>query len=101
MGNELNVVLYAYRTDIFEKVGVTAPIKTWDDFIEAGKKVKAVASEGIYEVRADPAGSTHMLAVQAGGGMFTADGKLQITHPANLKAVEYLADLINKHKVAT
>ena len=28
--------------------------------------------------------------------MFTADGKLQITHPANLKAVEYLADLINK-----
>ena len=100
MGNELNVVLYAYRSDIFEKVGVTAPIKTWDDFIEAGKKVKAVASEGIYEVRAGPAGSTHMLAVQAGGGMFTADGKLQITHPANLKAVEYLADLINKHKVA-
>lgn len=101
MGNELNVILYAYRTDIFEKVGITPPIKTWDDFVEAGKKLKAVASEGIVEVRAGPAGTTHMLAIQAGGGIFTADGKLQITHPANLKAVEYLADLILKHNAAS
>jgi ABC-type glycerol-3-phosphate transport system substrate-binding protein len=78
MGNELNVVLYAYRTDVFAKVGVTTPIKTWDDVIEAGTEVKAVASEGIYQVRADPAGSTHMLAVPAGGGIFTADGKMPI-----------------------
>ena len=43
------VVLY-YRRDMFEKAGVDpASIETWDDFVEAGKKVVAANGEGVRE----------------------------------------------------
>lgn len=30
-----------YRTDLFEKVKVSTPVETWDEMLEAGKKLKA------------------------------------------------------------
>lgn len=40
IGNELNVVTLAYRTDMFEGVGAKVPFDTWDDFRQAGLQLK-------------------------------------------------------------
>jgi arabinosaccharide transport system substrate-binding protein len=40
IGNELNVVSLAYRTDMFEGVGAKVPFDTWDDFRKAGLVLK-------------------------------------------------------------
>lgn len=40
IGNELNVVTLAYRTDMFEEVGAKVPFESWDDFRDAGLLLK-------------------------------------------------------------
>jgi ABC-type glycerol-3-phosphate transport system substrate-binding protein len=40
IGNELNVVTLAYRTDMFEGAGATVPFDSWDDFRKAGLTLK-------------------------------------------------------------
>ena len=41
IGNELNVVSLAYRSDMFEGVGAKVPFDSWDDFRKAGLDLKA------------------------------------------------------------
>lgn len=72
-----------YREDLFKKAGVTVPEDwTWDDYIEASKKVKQAT--GAYTVTIAPEGVdrtgfmwTYLLA-QMGGAVTNADGT-QIT----------------------
>lgn len=101
LGNELNVCLLCYRHDLFDQVGIKAPLKTWDEVIDAGKRLMPVAPEGIFFVRHGTASSFHMLAVQAGGGFLDKANKLIINHPNNQKALQYLVDLVHRHKAAT
>jgi arabinosaccharide transport system substrate-binding protein len=101
LGNELNAVLLAYRWDLFERAGVKAPLKTWDDVVEAGKRlVGAGVTNGIFFFGNGTTGAVHILSIIEGGGYTDKNGKLTITHPANARAIQYLSDLVIKHKVA-
>jgi arabinosaccharide transport system substrate-binding protein len=101
LGNELNVCLLCYRHDLFDRVGIKAPLKTWDEVVEAGKRIAAVSPEGLFMVRTGTAGTFHMLAVAAGGGYLDKGVKLQLNQPANARALQYLTDLIHKHRGAS
>ena len=65
------------RRDFYEKPGVDpASIKTWDDFIAAGKKIQA-ANPGVTMTNADFNGDTEffrMIANEQGCGYFAEDG---------------------------
>lgn len=98
LGNELNVCLLAYRYDLFDQVGIKAPLKTWDEVVEAGKRLAPVAPEGAMFVRAGTAGTYHQLAITGGGGFLDKNGKLTINSPANQKALQFLVDFIYKSK---
>jgi cellobiose transport system substrate-binding protein len=91
---DIGPMAMAYRTDVFEKAGLpTNPqevsnlIKTWDDFIEAGKKVRANAGVGMIDNAAS------MLTVMIGQGEkkhFEPDGTLiSKDNPQVKKAWEY------------
>lgn len=71
-----------YRVDFFEKAGVDASkIETWDDFIEAGKKVVA-ANPGVKMAAVDFTKDDalfRMLLGQQGAYYFTQDGKINLT----------------------
>lgn len=101
LGNELNVCLLAYRHDLFAQAGVTPPIKTWDEALDVGRKVTAIAPDGLFFVGTGPIGAFHMLAIQAGGGYLEKGSRLTINHQANVKAMQYLVDLTSRLKVAT
>jgi lactose/L-arabinose transport system substrate-binding protein len=81
-----------YRRDFYEKAGVDpATIKTWDDFIAAGKKISA-ANPGVVMSQADLNGDSEwfrMIANEQGCGYFSADGQnITINQPACVATLE-------------
>nr|WP_273506435.1 extracellular solute-binding protein [Fulvimarina manganoxydans] len=83
-------VVMFYRRDMFEKAGVDAnSIETWDDFVEAGKKVMA-ANEGTSFVSTN--GDTtwfRMLANENGCTYFGENAEtVAIAQPACVEALE-------------
>ena len=98
----LGSVLAFYNKEIMDKAGVDpASIKTWDDYVAAGKTVQekvpgvtfaAIDTNGPIPVRS--------LMLQAGGGVYDKDGKLILNSPANVKALQLAADMVNTDKMA-
>ncbi|WP_242622629.1 ABC transporter substrate-binding protein [Lachnoclostridium sp. Marseille-P6806] len=86
---------FFYRTDYFEQAGVEAgSIKTWDDLIEAGKKVEAVCkTPGGDPVKMLPVNPQRtnlytMIRNELGTGLFDADGKPIVNNDNSIKAME-------------
>lgn len=83
-----------YRSDYYEEAGIDVEsIKTWDDFIEAGKKLQN-ALDGVYmvvddTVGSDPNPSTWMILMnQLGGRHLDENGKIDFANEPNIKAME-------------
>lgn len=83
-----------YRTDYYEQAGIDVEsIKTWDDFIAAGKQLQA-AVEGVNMVAfdtvgSDPNPSTWMLLMnQLGGRYMDENGKIDFANEPNIRAME-------------
>ncbi|MDE1991845.1 MAG: carbohydrate ABC transporter substrate-binding protein [Rhizobiaceae bacterium] len=81
-----------YRRDFYEKAGIDpTTIKTWDDFIAAGKKVSA-ANPGVVMSQADFNGDSEwfrMLSNEQGCGYFATDGQsITIAQPACVSALD-------------
>ncbi|NWJ48882.1 MAG: sugar ABC transporter substrate-binding protein [Chloroflexi bacterium] len=85
-----------YRTDMFQKAGVDATkIETWDDYIEAGKKVVA-ANPGVKMNTIDYTkddGLFRMILGQQGGYYFNKDGKITLTSPEAVSAMTVVKKL--------
>jgi ABC-type glycerol-3-phosphate transport system substrate-binding protein len=63
--------------------------------------VTARAPEGLFFVRADGAGTSAILSTQGGGGFLGPRGRLQLDHPSNVRALEFLARTVNRDRVAS
>lgn len=86
-----------YRRDFYEKAGVDpATIKTWDDFIAAGKKVMA-ANPGTVMTQADFNGDSEwfrMISNEQGCGYFSTDGQsITINQPNCVATLEKLKQM--------
>ena len=84
-----------YRRDYFEQAGVNADdIKTWDDFIEAGKKVMETCTtpsgEPVKMLPIAPNGSNfwRLILTENGGSFFDAEGNTVVNSPEALEAME-------------
>ncbi|MBW3111432.1 sugar ABC transporter substrate-binding protein [Bacillus sp. MCCB 382] len=79
-----------YRRSLFEKAGVKAEdINTWDDFLEAGKKIKEAT--GSYAMpldmfKDDP--TFRMMLNQQGVFYYDEEGNIDLTNPKAVKAME-------------
>ena len=86
-----------YRRDFYEKAGVDpSSIKTWDDFLAAGKKVME-ANPGTVMAQADFNGDSEwfrMIANEQGCGYFSTDGQnITINQPACVATLEKLKEM--------
>ncbi len=96
----LGAFLMFYNTEIMSAAGVNVDdIKTWDDYIEAGKKV---TKDGVTMAAIDVTGpfSVRGPMLQNGGGAYDSTGKLILNSPENVEAVQMVADMVNVHKIA-
>ncbi|RSK26766.1 sugar ABC transporter substrate-binding protein [Bacillus sp. HMF5848] len=90
-----------YRRDLFEQAGVNPDsIETWDDYLEAGKKIKAAT--GVYMAPMDmfkDDATFRMMLNQLGIFYFDQDGNIDFNNPKAIQAMETIkkfheADLI-------
>ena len=98
----LGAVLAYYNKDILDAAGVDpAGIKTWDDYIAAGKKVQekdssvnfsAIDITGVIPIRS--------LMLEAGGGVYDQSGTLIMNSDANVKALQLASKMVNEDKIA-
>lgn len=89
---DLGPVGVIYRVDIFEEAGVDpSKIETWDDYIEAGKKV--VAHTGNYFLGTDGDGLLRIMMQQQGSYYFDNEGKLDITSEEGENAARILQEM--------
>ena len=99
-----NCALY-YRTDLFEKAGLSALPASWDEFRDFARKTTdqpagvwgtLVASKQGIEAST----RLHSLYQQAGGDLLDADGKPTIDSDAGRAALEFMTGLVFEDKAA-
>ncbi len=90
-----------YRTDIFESAGVKVEdIITWDDYIEAGKKILEATGGATKMTGFNFNGATSqdymkMLLAQQGGSYYNADGSVNLASDEMILAAETLKKMID------
>lgn len=79
-----------YRRDYFKAANVDpSSIKTWDDFVSAGKKIKAATGKKMLVMDVTNGDSLFgTLMQQQGASYFTKDGKVSLDSPQALKALQ-------------
>ncbi len=97
----IDIRIPLYRTDLFQQAGVKVPT-TWDEWRTAAKKLTANGKYGLLESGADNI-TEHLLEtlmINNGGGLFTADGKLDFaTNPLNIEALRFFANMVQDGSV--
>ncbi len=91
-----------YRTDYFQAAGVDpSAVKTWDDLVAAGEKIKA-ATGGHTLLTADlsAGGSLAMYLQQQGQGYFDDEGRITVNSPAAVRALTLLQTMQQKGLIA-
>ncbi|MGW6536681.1 ABC transporter substrate-binding protein [Streptomyces sp. NPDC055051] len=96
---EANSGGFYYRADIFEKAGVDVnAIDTWDDAIEAGKKIKAKTGVSLLGIdkpasQADSANFFQMLLQLQGSMYFNLDGDITLASPEAVRAMTIIKQM--------
>jgi multiple sugar transport system substrate-binding protein len=80
--NEIDVYALNYNKKLFAEAGITAPPKTWDEFLDAARKLTrkdgdTVTQQGFGMINSWAAGVVHPFAslLASNGGVLIADGK--------------------------
>ncbi|WP_160726062.1 ABC transporter substrate-binding protein [Bacillus sp. USDA818B3_A] len=101
MPTHVGATMMYYNKEIMDKAGVDIDsIKTWDDYIEAGKKVVANTDAVMTTVHTGDATQFQQMISQQGSDLFDKDGKLTIDSDKNVKTLQLLSDMLYKYKIA-
>jgi len=93
---------FFYNRDLLAKAGVTAPPRTWDELVQAAKRVQALGAGTIgYALPLGPeeAQAEWSIWMWNNGGDWKAGEAWAINSEKNLQALQFLAALANTHKV--
>ena len=96
-----------YRTDVFEKYGITTPPKTWDEYAAAAAKVKAAGGPNFGDFGSNVPAVATALMIQKGANPFTYDlaNKQNITikldDQATKDVLNYWGGLATKKLIGT
>ncbi|MFI6582849.1 ABC transporter substrate-binding protein [Embleya sp. NPDC050493] len=96
---EANSAGFYYRADVFEESGVdAAALETWDDALEAGKKIKQKTGKYLLGIdkpasQPDAANFFQMLLQLQGAFYFNLGGDITLTSPAAVKAMTIIKEL--------
>ncbi|MCK5584309.1 MAG: ABC transporter substrate-binding protein [Elusimicrobiales bacterium] len=100
-------VLY-YRKDLLKKYGFQNPPSTWSEFLKISKKIQKAEREknsSFFAFVWQGAQYEGLICnflefASLDGGGFSFKGKLKINTSANIKAADFMKDLINKWKLS-
>ncbi len=89
-----------YNTEIMDQAGVDIDsIESWEDYVEAGKKVVEETGKPMTTIASNWYGIWPYVA-QRGSDFFDENGKLTLDSDKNIETLQFIDDLVNKHKIA-
>lgn len=98
----LGALVMYYNKELLDQAGVDVDsIVTWDDYIEAGLKVKEETGAWMATVETTDKWSVSPLMQENGGGVYDKDGNLILDSPANAEALQLLSDMFHVHQILT
>jgi len=93
---------FFYNKDLFAQAGISSPPRTWDEFVQAAMKIKALGNGVIgYALPLGPeeAQAEWSIWMWNNGGDWKSGGQWAIDSDRNVQALTFLADLANVRKV--
>jgi multiple sugar transport system substrate-binding protein len=93
---------FFYNRDLFARAGVAAPPRTWDEFVQAARKVQALGGGVIgYALPLGPeeAQAEWSIWMWNNGGDWKSGETWTINSEKNVQTLRFLAGLANTHKV--
>ncbi len=93
---------FFYNRALLAKAGLAGPPRTWDEFVQAARKVQALGGGTIgYALPLGPeeAQAEWSIWMWNNGGNWKSDDRWTIDSDRNVETLQFLADLANKHKV--
>jgi len=98
----LGSYLMYYNRVLLEQAGIDPDaIKTWDDYVAAGKTFQEKFPDKSWTaVGGQEYFTASGLMGQNGGGLYNAAGELIVNSPANVEALQFLTDMVNVHHIA-
>jgi arabinosaccharide transport system substrate-binding protein len=98
----LGAYLMYYNRALLEEAGIDPDaIKTWDDWVAAGKQFEEHFPDKAWStVETNSIFGAYGLMYTNGGHVYDADGNLVLNSPENAEALQFLADLVNVEGVA-
>jgi multiple sugar transport system substrate-binding protein len=93
---------FFYNRDLFARAGVAAPPRTWDEFVQAARKVQALGGGVIgYALPLGPeeAQAEWSIWMWNNGGDWKSGEAWTINSEKNVQTLRFLAGLANTHKV--
>ncbi|MEU4232946.1 extracellular solute-binding protein [Nonomuraea sp. NPDC026600] len=91
-----------YNKDLFRRAGISAPPKTWDEFVSDAQKITALGDGTIgYAEPLGPEEAQAEFSIWAfnNGGAWKTDGTWSINSSKNIETLQFLKDLSTKYKV--
>lgn len=93
-------VIY-YNKEILDQAGVNADdIKTWDDYIAAGKIILEKTGKPMTTLEVTDHWTYYPLITMQNSDYLTADGTPQLDNEANSRSLQLLSDMLYKDKIA-
>jgi multiple sugar transport system substrate-binding protein len=96
--NEIDVYALNYNKKLFEEAGIAGPPKTWDEFLDAAKKLtdSSKGQQGFGMINSWAAGVLHPFAslLVSNGGDLVVDGKPVLDSPQAKETFELYENLV-------
>lgn len=93
-------VMY-YNQEYLNEAGVDVDeIITWDDYVEAGKKVKKATGKPMTTVEVTEHWTFYPMISQAGSDIFAPDGEVILDNETNIKVLQFINDMVHKDEIA-
>ncbi|WP_026562732.1 extracellular solute-binding protein [Bacillus sp. J37] len=90
-----------YNTKIFDEAGVSPDdIKTWDDFVEIGKVIKAKTDKPMTPVFTTGFWSFYPMISQKGSDFFDSNGEVILDNKDNVEVLQFIHDMLYKDEIA-
>jgi arabinosaccharide transport system substrate-binding protein len=98
----LGAYLMYYNKALLDEAGVDPDaIKTWDDYVAAGKQFQEHFPDKSWTAVGGAEYFTAAGLMQMnGGGLYNEAGELILDSPENAEALQFLADMVNVHGIA-
>ncbi|MCX7925666.1 MAG: extracellular solute-binding protein [Fimbriimonadales bacterium] len=93
--HDVHPVMLAYRRDLVEKLGIDVDaIRTWDEFVEIGRRVTVPGKRFMMELPPAGVSSFEVMLFQRDGGYFDPQGNCTLDNEIAIETMKYYVPLV-------